>query len=167
MAGYPYHHLAVIVGYAEQAYHLGKGYHNMLNLIPKPTSIISNGGEFILTESTTITADSDESPLADYLSSQLQSLTGTQLRVTEPGQQPGGISLKLDPGAAHGEEGYELSVSTDGIQLCANQPAGLFHAIQTFLQMIPPGPFQSLRLPAVSIRDTPRFKWRGAMLDVA
>ena len=63
-------------------------------------------------------------------------------------------------------DGYELSISADGIQLRASQPAGLFHAIQTLLQMIPAGSPSSLP-PAVSIRDTPRFEWRGVMLDVA
>ncbi len=142
----------------------------MLNLIPKPTSIISNPGEFILSESTTILAD-PASPavksLADYLSAQLQRVNGLRPAVTDPGQNPGAITLKLDPGAALAEEGYELSVAADGVQIRASQTAGLFYAIQTLLQMIPPGPFQSLSLPAVSIRDIPRFEWRGAMLDVA
>jgi hexosaminidase len=170
MAGYPLHHLAVIVGYALWAYHLGKGYHNMLNLIPKPTSIISNPGELILSATTTILADPaspEVKSLANYLSEQLQSLNGWHPAITYPGKIPGAITLKLDSSAGLAEEGYELSVSADGVQLRASQTAGLFYAVQTLLQMIPPGPFQSLSLPAVSIRDAPRFEWRGTMLDVA
>jgi hexosaminidase len=66
-----------------------------------------------------------------------------------------------------GEEGYELSVTTDAILLSALCPAGLFYGAQTLRQLLPIGPSASLSLPAVSIRDTPRFAWRGAMLDVA
>jgi hexosaminidase len=165
MAGYPYHHLAVIVGYAEQAYHLRKGYHNMLNLIPKPNSITSKPGEFNLTDFTTIHTTPELQPLADYLSAQLKSFTGRPLNIPAPGQEKGGISLKLNTDESLGMDGYELSISADGIQLRASQPAGVFHAIQTLLQMIPAGSPSSL--PAVSIRDTPRFEWRGVMLDVA
>ena len=167
MAGYPYHHLAVIVGYAEQAYHLNKGYHNMLNLIPKPVSIVFNPGEFLLSGSITLHAAPELQLLADYLSAQLEHFTGLKLNFSAPGQEKGNISLGLNADESFGLEGYELSISADGVQLRANQPAGLFHAIQTLLQMIPAGSFSSLQLPAVSIRDTPRFEWRGVMLDVA
>ena len=147
----------------------------MLNLIPKPTSITSNPGAYELSASTTINADPELQSLASYLSAQLQSFTGWQLPVTAPGQDKGGISLILGPDTILGNEGYELSISVDGVHLHASQPAGLFYAIQTFLQIIPSGSFQSLSpstvlrtsLPAVTIRDTPRFEWRGAMLDVA
>ncbi len=147
----------------------------MLNLIPKPNSITSKPGEFTLSDSTTINSAPELQSLADYLSAQLQHFTGLKLNLTTPGQEKGGISLKLNTDESLGMEGYELSISADGIQLRAHQPAGLFHAIQTLLQMVPAGSSASLRpstelrtsLPAVSIRDTPRFEWRGVMLDVA
>ena len=139
----------------------------MLNLIPKPVSILSQSGEFPLSEFPTIAAEPAVRPLADYLSSQLHRLTGWQFVVVDSPPSATGISLELDPTSSLAEEGYELSISTDGVQLCAKQPAGLFYAIQTFLQMIPPGSSENLSLPAVQIRDTPRFEWRGAMLDVS
>jgi hexosaminidase len=139
----------------------------MPNLIPKTKSTITDPGEYSLSASTNITASSELQSLADYLAAQLQSFTGWQLPVASPGDDTGGISLKLEPTIALGNEGYELSISADGVLLRASQPAGLFYAIQTLLQMIPSGSFQSLDLPAVTIRDAPRFEWRGAMLDVA
>src|SRR5262249_7250861 len=45
--------------------------------------------------------------------------------------------------------------------------AGLFYGVQTLRQLIPAGHSGPLSLPGVSIRDLPRFEWRGAMLDVA
>jgi hexosaminidase len=66
-----------------------------------------------------------------------------------------------------GEEGYELSITPDSIQLRANCAAGLFYGVQTLRQLLPGGHSGSIRLPAVSIRDLPRFDWRGTMLDVA
>jgi hexosaminidase len=167
MAGYSFHHLAVIVGYAEWAYHLDKGYHNMLNLIPKPTFITFDTGEFVLSDSTLITTSSELRGIAEYLSTQVQKFTGWDLTITEEDRGTRAIQLNLTPALALGKEGYELSITSDCIELCANQPAGLFHAAQTLLQMIPAGSDPSRTLPAVSIRDTPRFEWRGIMLDVA
>lgn len=147
----------------------------MFNLIPKPTSITSMPGVYTLKDTISIHADAELGPFATYLSEQLQDFTGWKLPVTTSEHQAENITLKLEPNAALGAEGYELSVSEDGIQLRADQHAGLFYAIQTLLQMISAGSARSrgasteLRtsLSAVSIRDTPRFEWRGAMLDVA
>jgi hexosaminidase len=167
MAGYSFHHLAVIVGYTELAYHLDKGYHNMLNLIPQPTSITLNPGGFILSSSTTIAANPELKDLSHYLSTHLQKIAGWQSSMTEHGQSTQQIHLELVPDETLGGEGYELGISSERIELRAQHPAGLFYATQTLLQMIPGGSLPSRNLPAVSIRDTPRFAWRGAMLDVA
>ena len=51
------------------------------------------------------------------------------------------------------------------VRLAAASPAGLFHGVQTLRQLLPVQ--GARRLPAVHIRDRPRFAWRGAMLDVA
>src|SRR5512133_2276211 len=150
----------------------------MLNLIPKPTSIISKPGEFLLSRSTTITSSSSDPEvvaLADDLSLQLQHITGLQLAVLDSSHELKDFILQLDQVADLGEEGYELTISSEAVRLSASRPAGLFYAIQTLLQLIPPGssgdisPSAVLRtsLPAVTIRDTPRFGSRGAMLDVA
>ncbi|MGE5378930.1 MAG: beta-N-acetylhexosaminidase [Bacteroidota bacterium] len=139
----------------------------MLNLIPKPTSIDSQAGEYAFTASTTISAGPEVKALADYLSEQLGRATGRQPTVHENSQLNTGISLQLEASQSLGEEGYELTISPEGIRLQANRPAGLFYAIQSLLQLLSPGSVGDLHLPAVSIRDTPRFEWRGVMLDVA
>ncbi|MEO8356517.1 MAG: beta-N-acetylhexosaminidase [Chloroflexota bacterium] len=142
----------------------------MFNLIPKPASILpASEGTFVLSTSTNLQFDSSDQEvksLADHLSVQLQRAIGLQLINTDKGQNAGKILLALNCDTGLGEEGYELSITTDEIRLCANHPAGLFYAIQTLLQLIPTHPAATISLPAVSIRDTPRFAWRGAMLDV-
>ncbi len=81
------------------------------------------------------------------------------------------ISLKDDPGL--GEEGYQLEIRKDGIVMSARNPAGLFWGVQTLRQLLPPciesaivqsGPWE---IPTGTIRDYPRFPWRGVMLDVS
>src|SRR5262249_8209433 len=64
-----------------------------------------------------------------------------------------------------GRGGALLGVTPPSVRGAAHPPAGLFYGVQTLRQLLPAnGP---RRIPAVSIRDRPRFGWRGAMLDVA
>jgi hexosaminidase len=138
----------------------------MLNLIPKPSSSLVAEGEFSLSQATGIqvlSSNQEVLSLADYLSTQVTDATGWQLEQSNEGT----IQLQLKEDASLGEEGYDLIITPDHVRLRANQLAGLFYAIQTFLQMIPASASSIVRLPAISIRDTPRFVWRGAMLDAA
>jgi hexosaminidase len=73
-----------------------------------------------------------------------------------------------------GAEGYALDVRPTRIAARAPEPAGLFYAVQTLRQLLPPEIFREApvgdvawRVPAVAIEDQPRFPWRGAHLDVA
>lgn len=71
-----------------------------------------------------------------------------------------------------GPEGYALTITTDGVTLRAPATAGLFYGVQTLRQLLPPyveyGATlpRPLTVPTGRIVDTPRFEWRGAMLDV-
>ena len=59
-------------------------------------------------------------------------------------------------------EGYELEVSAaTGAVIRASSDAGEFYARQTLQQL----KAADGSLPCVSIRDAPRFAWRGLMLD--
>jgi hexosaminidase len=74
------------------------------------------------------------------------------------------------PGAAvpslSEDESYSLDVADSGSVLSAPTAVGVMRGLETFLQLPqrdPAGWF----LPVVSIRDQPRFPWRGLMIDVA
>lgn len=84
------------------------------------------------------------------------------------------IQLVLDASRVSlGLEGYELIVTRDGVRLSAGEPNGLFYGVQTLRQLLPwsvehrAAVGRHLRLPGARITDTPRFAWRGAMLDVS
>jgi len=114
--------------------------------------------------------------VGQYLTDLLNPATGYDISVevaqTEHPSR-GSIFLTLNnPDTSLGEEGYELEITPDVVQVNANQPAGLFHAVQTIRQLLPaaiesgslqPGPWV---LPDGDIRDYPRFAYRGVMLDV-
>jgi len=151
----------------------------MLKIIPCPASISPEVGIFRLTPNTTIQVQPENEEvclIGQMLSEQLRPATGYPFLVMESDKANGNGCIALmisgeDP--ALGEEGYELRVRSERITLAASHPAGLFHGIQTLRQLLPasiemktaqPGPWQ---IEAVTIRDRPRFGWRGAMLDVA
>jgi hexosaminidase len=134
-----------------------------LKLIPRPLTENILHGSYAPSKSTkiSISPDSEElKALADYLASRLQ------YDVTM-GENSANIQLIILDKTDFGEEGYELVISESGVRLSAGRPAGLFYGVQTLLQLMPADPARTLSLPAVSIRDIPRFAWRGAMLDVA
>jgi hexosaminidase len=140
-------------------------------LIPKPASFLPGTGTFQVSPDTRIflqVKDHEIAYIADLLSAELGQASGHAIPVSagSPEAGAGGIQLLLNEDASLGEEGYELSIQPDGIQLRAHRPAGLFYGVQTLRQCLPAQPARALSLPAVTIRDLPRFAWRGAMLDV-
>jgi hexosaminidase len=64
------------------------------------------------------------------------------------------------------DESYTLSVTADGATIEAPNPLGAMHGLQTFLQLVEVSP-DGFAAPAITIRDVPRFPWRGLMIDVS
>ncbi|MET8372611.1 beta-N-acetylhexosaminidase [Micromonospora profundi] len=124
-----------------------------------------------------IVASAEPSALAAaaYLAEQLRPATGYPLPVTDAStpEAVDGIALVLDESADLGAEGYRLDITTAGVRLRAVTAAGLFYGVQTLRQLLPPAientapATESWILPGGTITDTPRFPYRGAMLDVA
>ena len=148
-------------------------------LVPEPASTtITGGAPFNLTRASTIVVDAGNAEVAaisEMLAAQMRPPTQFPLPVTATAASTGAIVLRLSGAPASvGNEGYTLTVTADSVRLVANSPAGLFHGIQTIRQLLPPdiesemGSDRSTwQIPAQTIVDSPRFTWRGAMLDVA
>lgn len=64
-----------------------------------------------------------------------------------------------------GREGYRLRISSHGAALSANTSQGLFYALQTFEQLFNPAKLTDNAIHEVSISDSPRYRWRGILLD--
>lgn len=63
-------------------------------------------------------------------------------------------------------ESYILSVTPEHILIKASSGAGLFYGIQTLLQLSQPSG-TDYSITSVDVQDTPRFAYRGMMLDVS
>lgn len=149
----------------------------MNNLIPKPVSVASTEGVFTLPVITRIYIHPESSEIRDigkYLADHLNSV-GSGILALPAGETPisGTFFLTLGGNPSLGEEGYELTITSEHVTLTAYQPAGLFWGVQTIRQLLPasiesattqPGPWT---MATGTIRDYPRFPWRGVMLDVA
>lgn len=64
------------------------------------------------------------------------------------------------------DESYELVVDQSGAKLTAANPLGVLHGLQTFLQLLETTG-TGFAVPVVTIKDAPRFAWRGLLIDVS
>jgi hexosaminidase len=62
------------------------------------------------------------------------------------------------------DESYQLTVTPASVNLTAPNPLGVLRGLQTILQLVQVSP-DGFVLPAVEIKDSPRFPWRGLMID--
>ncbi|QFQ97599.1 family 20 glycosylhydrolase [Streptomyces phaeolivaceus] len=143
-------------------------------VIPAPASVRADGSPYRLSSDARIVVSggSEARRAGEYLAGILRPSTGYRLPLTE--RQEAGIRLRLAPSETDlGQEGYRLESGRSGVTLTARAPSGLFHAVQTLRQLLPaavekdspqPGPWL---IAGGTIEDTPRYGWRGAMLDVS
>jgi hexosaminidase len=62
------------------------------------------------------------------------------------------------------DESYVLTVTPDAVTLVAPETWGALRGLETLLDLVEPGP-RGLSVPAVTIQDRPRFRWRGLLID--
>ena len=146
-------------------------------LVPLPKDVIAREGFFTLTSKTVIVAEGDAQTEAETLAETLRTATKLPLKVVKHNSTDGAvIEMQIMPASAVarlGEEGYMLNVSPNGVKIIAAGTAGLFYGGQTLLQLLPPAIYSDIaentewKAHCAIIRDQPRFKWRGMMLDVS
>ncbi|MFV8187932.1 beta-N-acetylhexosaminidase [Streptomyces sp. AF1B] len=146
----------------------------MTELIPAPRSVVAGSGEVRLTARSEIYASSETEGAGNWLRTVLRQATGLPLREgRELDDAEGGIGLQLDPGL--GPEEYRLVSDSSGVLIEGGSAAGVFWGAQTLRQLLGPDAYRRAPLdrdrawtvPHVTIEDSPRFRWRGLMLDVA
>ena len=154
-------------------------------LLPLPATVEPKGGEgFTFTPATVVIVaagrpgDPAVTTIANQLAEWIRRSTGLTLAVKPSDVRPDdSIELRVTSDRKElGAEGYDLYVGPRTISVTAATPAGVFYAVQTIRQLMPywneyaavlyEKP-RTVTLPAVHIADTPRYGWRGSMLDVA
>lgn len=148
----------------------GKAVKGDYGVVPLPQEVtLTNGNPFVLSPSTKIFYPEGNDKMkknAEFLASYIKEITGYEL-ATATGQPGKGISLVIDQ-SIQNPEGYQLTVSDNGIRIAGSTDAGVFYGIQTLRKSIPAtAQGMNVELPAATINDYPRFAYRGMMLDVS
>ena len=142
------------------------------SLIPLPAQLGYADGSFEVNAGTPIVVgdhDASTRQTADYLAGLLSRVRNLPLHVVQGDGAAHAIILRRDPQApVMDQEGYALDVTPQGINLVARDDAGLFYGAITLWQLLTPdAQHGAVHVPALHIRDWPRFRWRGLMLDSA
>ncbi len=129
-------------------------------LIPLPSSVTWGEGDFRLRANTTVEGQGDAAATAAYLSKALRLKGSARGR---PHIRLALVSETIVPG----REAYRLAVTRNEVRIEASHPEGLFYGAQTLLQLIAKDSKGARTIPAVQIADSPRFRWRGLLIDVS
>ncbi len=163
---------AVLMTFSANAQTTNAAFDN--TLMPQPAHLTANAGTLALTPQFTVAADKfHDARLDDAIGRMLVRLraqAGVQIAIV-PGAAPATLTVSVDgPGEAiqgpDENEAYSLEITPNGAHLKAATVVGAIHGLETFLQLVQ-NDGTSYFLPAVSIDDSPRFRWRGLMIDVS
>lgn len=146
----------------------------VLNLIPEPVKSKVTSGNFVFNENTkfVLVPDNQEMRYAvERISDLFQTAAGYRLQLSAPGTKNNVVVCKLNP-AIKQDEGYTLSIKKDIIEIEAKKPNGIFYALQSIRQLLPPQIESTKKVenmawtvPCAEIEDAPRYGYRGLMLD--
>lgn len=148
-----------------------------LNLIPEPLEVKEGVGEFVLSDRTVILQNSPKAAaVIPFLIERVSAVTPIDLKVARKARSSEACVVFTEANdPSLGKEGYRIEVEPNKIEVKANETNGFFYAIQTLFQLMPPQIYSKAAeriqgvtwsLPVVSIRDVPRFGYRGMHLDV-
>ncbi len=144
------------------------------NLMPIPSTVQPGAGQLPIDQSFSVAMTGFHDASLDSgvrrFQAQISKQTGIPFR---PKAGATNATLQIHPD--HGseavqklgeDESYELTVSDSGAKVTAPNPLGILHGLETFLQLVQPSA-NGFVVPAVTIKDQPRFPWRGLMIDVS
>ena len=137
------------------------------SVIPVPLEMEQGTGSFLLSEKTKLYTNLQGGE-AELWENYLKALP-VQLKEARMKDRKQMLFLLITPKIPQlpSPESYTLSVTSQRIEIRATSGAGLFYGMQTLLQLMQPASTGSYSVPSVEIEDTPRFAYRGLMLDVS
>lgn len=135
---------------------------NNLNIIPQPQSVTLGKGQFVINERTQIVFnDTRLAKTAAIFSDLLNVYSQKKLKtIFSKKQHANAINLLLLP---QDNEAYKFVSTPSNVQISGGK-RGVFYGVQTFLQLLPLERTPA-GIPAVIIKDSPRFAHRGMLLD--
>lgn len=140
-------------------------------IVPTPLSMEKGTGSFTFGPNTVITVPTEEQkPVAGLFASLFTRSAGFTPKI-QVGTE-GDVCLELDKNLP--EDAYEMQVSSGQIRVKASDSKGLFYGLQNLRLLLPPAIESSTAqdtvewtVPEMTVKDAPRFGYRGFMLDVS
>ncbi|MBF0547580.1 MAG: carbohydate-binding domain-containing protein [Candidatus Riflebacteria bacterium] len=150
-------------------------------IFPTPVCYEERNGEFLLNSDTRVYFDPVFQKEAIFLQNELSRLLKKRISVfpddsimndqkfsDNSKQIFRKITLKKRNMA---DEAYQLSVSSEGIEIAGGTCTGIFWGIQSLKSLLPPTTWAArqseVKVPAITVSDFPRFKYRSLLCDVA
>jgi hexosaminidase len=145
-----------------------------INLMPMPAKFQLGNGRLLIDPSFSVSITGHKEPRLDaaveLFLNQLQRQTGMppiDMKVTDSARA--NLIIQCDGGTKEvqqlGEdESYRLEVTATGTRLSAPTTLGVTRGLQTFLQLVQTTA-DGFAVLAISIDDSPRFPWRGLLID--
>jgi|tagenome__1003787_1003787.scaffolds.fasta_scaffold20978723_3 hexosaminidase len=127
-------------------------------LIPQPTSVAWHEGAVKIGSGAVVEARGGAAPTAAYLVRTLE------LKPSRGGTSRIRVALVSKSKIAN-PEAYQLRAGGNEVVVEASDSLGLFYGVQTLRQLITTDKAGGRTVPAVDIRDAPRFVWRGLLID--
>ncbi|TQO37626.1 hexosaminidase [Arenibacter algicola] len=145
---------------------------NDINIVPKPLEMKLNQGAFRFTKDTKLVAANDQTQVFEVLQNKFVSAAGWNLGVVNTAPSSNFVQLSTDVSLP--EEAYNLKVTENQVIIYASGHNGFLYGLETIRQLLPVSiesknvvSNMNWDIPNVEIKDSPRFKWRGFMLDVS
>ena len=136
------------------------------SIIPAPQSLQVNAGHFTINEETTLSNNDDFTASYNFLNNFLERATDRTWKTEY--SETNSIILEYDDSISS-KEGYSIESNEQNITIKSSTDAGAFYAVQSLIQLMPAdiNNATEIYIPAVTIKDEPRFKYRGMHLDVS
>ena len=145
---------------------------NAVTIVPKPVELQMHSGKTTIDKSTVIIAAQSARHEAGMLNVYLKQLYGFKLPVEtklKDENNQSAIVLELTKSTER-KDAYQLEVGPKKITITSAGNEGLFYGVQTLLQLFPDQVSEnqngSYEIPQLSVKDYPRFQYRGMHLDV-
>jgi N-acetyl-beta-hexosaminidase len=138
----------------------------MFNIIPGLQEYITRQGTLELSANNRLVMltkdETDLSGTLQVMQAELSIVTGNPVQIqVDVDAQPGDIVCVITPEIMGHPQGYTIEIDRN-IKIKASTSTGIFYGLQTLRQLLLEKPEH---LPKCAIRDYPRYKQRGLMLD--
>lgn len=134
-------------------------------VIPLPNSAEKQDCKFVLSGNAVIVTDPQFDEQAYFLQKELLRYKGIAISINSKAASSNQIVLKFDK-ADSNVDSYSIKMNQNTVEIKANNKEGIFNGMMTFMQLVRLSDTKdSAMVECWNVKDTPRYAWRGFMLD--